>query len=80
MRKNLEFYRDSLGVYATDLFAQESVNIIRNHNREKPLFLYIPHLSPHAANSDDPLQAPQAKIDSFSYIKNEQRRKYAAMV
>lgn len=80
MRKNLTFYRESLEVYATDLFTQESVNIIKNHQRESPLFLYIPHLTPHAANFYDPLQAPQATINQFSYIKDEKRRKYAAMV
>lgn len=80
MRKNLEFYRETLGTYATALFTQESINIIKNHNKENPLFLYIPHLAPHAANLFDPLQAPQEMIDKFSYIKDLSRRKYAAMV
>lgn len=80
MRKNLNFYRESLGTYATDLFTQESIKIIQNHNKKNPLFLYIAHLAPHAANSYDPLQAPQEVIDKFSYIKDLRRRKYAAMV
>lgn len=80
MRKNLDLYRESLGMYATDLFTQESVKIINNHNQENPLFLYIPHLAPHAANYYDPLQAPQEIIDKFSHIKDLKRRTYAAMV
>lgn len=80
MRKNLDLYRETLGVYATDLFTQESIKIIQNHNAENPLFLYIPHLAPHTANHYDPLQAPQEIIDKFAYIKDEKRRRYAAMV
>lgn len=80
MRKNLDLYRESVGTYATDLFTRESIKIIQNHNRSDPLFLYIPHLAPHAANSYDPLQAPQEKINKFSHIKDERRRTYAAMV
>lgn len=80
MRKNLDLYRETLGIYATELFTQESIKIIQNHSADNPLFLYIPHLAPHAANSYDPLQAPQEILDKFSYIKDEKRRKYAAMV
>lgn len=80
MRKNLDLYRETMGTYATDLFTQESIKVIENHNKKHPLFLYISHLAPHAANFFDPLQAPQEIIDKFSYIKDERRRKYAAMV
>lgn len=71
MRKNLDLYRETLGIYATDLFTQESENIIHNHNKKDPLFLLVSHLAPHAANFYDPLQAPQAVIDKFLYIKDE---------
>lgn len=80
MRKNLDPYRETLGTYATDLFTEESIKIIQNHSLRNPLFLYIPHTSPHAADDYDPLQAPQEIIDKFSYIKDLNRRKYAAMV
>lgn len=75
MRKNLDLYRETLGVYATDLFTQESETIIQNHKKEDPLFLFVSHLAPHA-----PLQAPQDIIDKFSYIQDLRRRTYAAMV
>lgn len=80
MRKNLDLYRETLGVYATDLFTQESERIIQQHNKKDPLFLFVSHLAPHAANFYEPLQAPQSVIDKFAYIKDERRRKYAAMV
>lgn len=80
MRKNLDLYRETLGVYATDLFTHESENIIKNHNKKDPLFLFVSHLAPHAANFYEPLQAPQEVIDKFSYIQDLRRRRYAAMV
>lgn len=80
MRKNLDPYHETLGTYATDLLTEESIKVIQNHNRGNPLFLYIAHVTPHAANNYDPLQAPQEIINKFSYIKDLKRRKYAAMV
>ncbi len=80
MRKNLDPYCETIGKYATELFTDESVKIIQNHNESTPLFLYIPHTAPHAGNDYDPLQAPQETVDKFCYIKDLKRRKYAAMV
>lgn len=80
MRNNLDPYYETRGTYVTDLLTEESIRIIQNHNTENPLFLYMPHVAPHAANNNDPLQAPQEIIDKFSYIKDLKRRKYAAMV
>jgi hypothetical protein len=34
----------------------------------------------HSANSYSPLQAPQETVDSFKYIKDANRRKFAAML
>jgi arylsulfatase B len=39
------------------------------------LFLYVPFNAPHA-----PLQAPSALIEKYSFIKDERRRTFAAMV
>ncbi len=80
MRKNLDLYRETIGTYATNLFTQESENIIEKHNKKDPLFLFVSHLAPHAANFWEPLQAPQEIVDKFSYIQDLRRRKYAAMV
>lgn len=80
MRKNLSINYDTNGIYATDLFTQVAVDTIREHNQNQPLFMYLAHLSPHAGNDDDPLQVPDDELEKFSYIANENRRKYAAMV
>lgn len=80
MRKNLTVNWNSIGNYATDFFTDEAVRQIETHDKQKPLFLYLAHLAPHTGNEDNPMQAPQAEIDKFKYIKNEKRRTYAAMV
>lgn len=80
MRNNLQPSRENIGTYATDLFTEESLKVIQNHNTDNPLFLYIPHFAPHAINHNDPLQVPQEIIEKFSYIKDFKRRSYAAAV
>jgi hypothetical protein len=34
-----------------------------DHDDDKPLFLYLAHQAVHSANQNEPLQAPQDKID-----------------
>ena len=67
----------SLGKYATDLFTDKSLDIIARHNSSVPLFLYLAHLAVHSGNPYSPLQAPDETVNKFSYIKDEQRRKFA---
>lgn len=51
MRKNLEVnYNIEASTYATDLFADEAVEIINAHDADSPLFLLITHLAPHTGN------------------------------
>src|SRR2546430_1901542 len=61
--------------YSTDLIASEGIRIIKNRDKSKPLFLYMPFNAPHA-----PLQAPEKYIDKYASIKDEKRRRYCAMV
>jgi arylsulfatase B len=61
--------------YSTDLIGAEAVRRIRERNRAKPLFLYVPFNAPHS-----PLQAPAALIEKYAFIKDERRRIFAAMV
>ena len=70
------------GKYATDIFTKESIKIIRNHDKKKPLFLYLPHLAPHSGNKKAPLkgQAPKKSFNKFKHIKNEDRRWLAALM
>ncbi|KAL7643638.1 UNVERIFIED_CONTAM: hypothetical protein RMT77_005621 [Armadillidium vulgare] len=70
-----------VGTYATDLFTEESVRIISEHNTSEPLFLFLSHLATHTGgNPDALLEAPDDVIQRFSHIKNEARRIYAAML
>lgn len=61
--------------YSTELIGAEAVRRIRERNKSKPLFLYVPFNAPHS-----PLQAPPALIDKYAAIKDEKRRTFAAMV
>lgn len=49
--------------------------IIEEHDPSKPLFLYLPFQNVHF-----PVQAPQKYVDKYSFIKDKQRRTYAAML
>lgn len=80
MRKNLSVHWETIGQYATDLFTENAVETINNHDKSTPMFMFLSHLSPHSGNEYDPLQAPEVEINKFSYIKNKDRRTYAAMV
>ncbi|RXG73269.1 Arylsulfatase B [Armadillidium vulgare] len=79
-RKNMDVEYAGVGKYATDLFTEEGVKIINEHNPSVPLFLYLPHLATHVGNDDDPLQAPVEAVQRFSHIKDEKRRIFAAML
>lgn len=61
--------------YSTNLFGEHAERIIAQHDKAKPLFLYVPFNAPHT-----PLQAPQEYIDRYADMKNKNRRTYAAMV
>lgn len=77
MRRNLEVANDFDPIYATDLFTNEAVKVIENHNKSTPLFLFLSHLAPHAGNDYALLQAPEEEIAKFSYIKDVNRRTLA---
>lgn len=68
------------GKYATDLFTDEAVHRIEEHDTSKGLFLVVSHLAAHTGSETDPLEAPPEIVEMFNYIENEDRRKYAAMV
>lgn len=77
MRLNETVTWEDIGHYSTDLFTQRAVDIINNHNKTKPLFLYFAHLAVHAGNYEDPLQAPKEYVDRFKHIPDLERRKFA---
>ncbi|XP_076623888.1 arylsulfatase B [Colletes latitarsis] len=63
--------------YATDLFTDEAIKIIDNHELPRPLYLHISHLAVHA-----PLEQPTGQYSDkeFTEIREPNRRKYARMV
>lgn len=74
---NLDVVKNISPKYATELFTEEAVKSIKNHDKSNPLFLLVNHLAPHAANQDKPMQAKSEDIDKFSHIENIQRRTLA---
>lgn len=79
MRRGMEVARDLHGQYTTDVITEESVKIIKKHDKEDPLFLYIPHLACHSSNQYDPLPAPDEVVAEMDHIDNYMRRRYAGM-
>jgi arylsulfatase A-like enzyme len=60
--------------YSTDLLTSEAINLVQNHSREKPFFLYLSYNAPHT-----PLQYPPAGESSYSEIADPDRRVFAQM-
>jgi len=50
--------------YSTYVWAEEAVNVIKNHNKDKPFFMYLPFSAPHA-----PLQAPDDLIEIYEKME-----------
>ena len=64
------------GKYSTNLFAEEAVKVIHQHNTSEPLFLYQAWQGVHA-----PRQVPQHYIDPYIHrINDTERRDFAGMV
>ena len=64
------------GEYLTHLEASEAVRFLRERDRERPFFLYVPFTAPHS-----PMQAPRETIDKYAALPSQHsRRIYAAMV
>ena len=60
--------------YSTHLIAQEAVRVIRERDRGKPLFLYVPFNGVHA-----PHQVPESYSAAYPHIQGE-RSIYASMI
>ena len=61
--------------YEEDLFRDHVLDVINNHDPSTPLFLYY---APHIVHT--PLQVPDSYLAKFSFIDDEHRKYYHAMV
>ena len=61
--------------YSTVLIANEAINLIKNKDQSRPLFLYVAFNAPHT-----PIEAPLQNIEKFSHVEDENDRVYAANV
>ncbi|CAB3385356.1 Hypothetical predicted protein [Cloeon dipterum] len=69
------------GRYMTDLLTEETERLIEAAaENENPIFLLLSHLAVHSGNPGKDHEYPEDDIKRFSYIKDENRSKYAAMV
>ncbi|VVC38318.1 Alkaline-phosphatase-like, core domain,Alkaline phosphatase-like, alpha/beta/alpha,Sulfatase, N- [Cinara cedri] len=80
LRRNDSFVWDAVGKYATDVFTDEAVRLIKEQPANRPLFMYLAHLAVHTGNKGKYLEAPQSEINKFKHIADPNRRTYAAMV
>ena len=75
LRRNEEVATDAAGKYSTFLFTDEAVEIIKTHEPDTPLFLFVAYQAVHS-----PLEVPEQYTARYKDIKNSARRIYAGMV
>lgn len=51
-------------IYSTEMWENDAVDLILNHNKKQPLFLYLPFNAPHY-----PLHAPESVIDKYRDVE-----------
>ena len=61
--------------YSTVLIGDEAVKRIREREKSKPLFLYVPFNAVHS-----PLQALDKDLEKYAHIQEKKRRTYCAMM
>ncbi|KAI5630822.1 sulfatase domain-containing protein [Phthorimaea operculella] len=77
-RRNFTTAHDLFGKYATDIYTEEAVRVIRSHDARSPLFLMVAHSAVHSGNPWEPIRAPDQLVDSYSHIADPSRRRFAA--
>jgi len=63
------------GTYSTTLIQERAIDIISHHDKDKPLFLYIPFQAVHG-----PLEVPEVYRDMYTQVEDEDRRTFLGMV
>ncbi|XP_032512308.2 arylsulfatase B-like isoform X1 [Danaus plexippus] len=79
-RRDFSTAHDLFGQYATDVYTNEAVKIIKSHNTSSPLFLMLSHSAVHTGNPSEPIRAPEKLFVNFTHIQDFQRRKFAAVL
>jgi len=74
-RANEDVDFDESQTYDTYLTRDKAIEIIKNQESEKPMFLYLPFHAPH-----DPFQVEKHYQDLYSDIPDENRQIYLGMV
>lgn len=68
---------EEAGKYVTDLFTDQAVKTIQEHDVVKPLFLMVAHTAVHSGNVGKLLEAPQETVNKFKHVEDSNRRTYA---
>ncbi|XP_063986883.1 arylsulfatase B-like [Diachasmimorpha longicaudata] len=74
MRRNMSVSYETKNRYFTDLYTEETIRLIDNHNKSTPMFIYLAHAAVYSGNSENLLQAPDEEVAKFSYISGPERR------
>ncbi|XP_046566685.1 arylsulfatase B-like [Haliotis rubra] len=74
-RRNKEVDREDKGKYSADVYTERAIEIIKTHDKSKPLYLYLPFQSVHV-----PLEVPKRFEDMYKNIETINRRIYCGMV
>ncbi|XP_037071604.1 arylsulfatase J-like isoform X5 [Pollicipes pollicipes] len=63
------------GVYSAELYGDRAESLIREHDQQSPMFLYLAMQNVHM-----PLQVPQRYEDMYPSVRNADRRTFSGMV
>ncbi|KAH9488859.1 hypothetical protein Btru_059293 [Bulinus truncatus] len=72
---NESIWTDDLGTYSTHVYTTRAIDIIKRHDHDTPLFLYLPYQAPHT-----PVEVPDQYSRKFKHIRLKVRRDYLGMV
>lgn len=79
-RKNLDPVRDMQERYLADIYTEKATEVLKSHNKSKPLFMYLAHHSVHRGNWLLPVRAPAKYVEGFQFIQNKTRQQFAGAI